>query len=105
MGAWLKESGVPIRVSVLGVALCCKVGIMEAMKQRSQELLHDISLNLAKTYHIVKIGDQASSDLQPIMDAYIATRRAIPRGEDGTRYGHAEAYKVMTLGPPFEVRF
>ena len=104
MGAWSKESGVPIRVSGLGVALCCKVGIMEAMKQRSQELLHDISLNLAKVYHITKLSDP-NTDLQPIMDAYVETRRAIPKGEDGTRYGHAEAYKVMTLGPPFEVRF
>jgi hypothetical protein len=32
------------------------------------------------------------------MKAAIHIRRAIPKDDDGTRYGHAQYYKAMTLG-------
>jgi hypothetical protein len=59
--------------------------------------LHKISLEIAvafrELYHAGK--KEAASDL---LEAYRNVRRQISKGEDGKRYGSAEAGKAMLLG-------
>ena len=72
---------------------------MHAMKQHIEQALHNSSLSLASIYHELR---NSNDDHQPQMDnimlAYTSTRRAMDKNHEGKRFGHAEAYRAMSLG-------
>jgi|TARA_R110000824_G_scaffold118170_2_gene270371 hypothetical protein len=69
------------------------------MKQHIEQALHNSSLSLASIYHELR---NSNDDHQPQMDnimlAYTSTRRAMDKNHEGKRFGHAEAYRAMSLG-------
>mgnify|MGYP003121114145 CR=1 FL=1 len=69
------------------------------MKQHIEQALHNSSLSLASIYHELRnSNDDHQNQMDGIMAAYIETRRAMDKNQDGYRFGHAEAYRAMSLG-------
>jgi len=69
------------------------------MKEHIEQALHNSSLSLASIYHELR---NSNDDHQPQMDnimlAYRATRRAMDKDYEGKTYNSREAYEAMTLG-------
>ena len=65
--------------------------------QEHIHMMHIASLDSAdlfiKTLHSNNVGTQ--DQLDNLLEAAISVRRAIPKGDDGKRYGHAEYHKAM----------
>ena len=81
------------------------------MKQHIEQALHATSISLAGIYHeLWNSNDPHQSETDNIMEAYISTRRAMEKNHEGKRFGHAEAYRAMSLGEqpnaaPESIRF
>ena len=72
---------------------------MHAMKQHIEQALHNSSLSLASIYHELRNSNDDHQDkMDNLMIAYRATRRAMDKNHGGKRFGHAEAYRAMSLG-------
>lgn len=65
--------------------------------QEHIHMMHIASLDIAdlfiQTLHSNNVGTQ--DQLDHLLEAAISVRRAIPKGDDGKRYGHAEYHKAM----------
>jgi hypothetical protein len=68
--------------------------------QEHIHMLHIASIDIADLYHQSRNSNNVGNEdqLDNLMKAAIHIRRAIPKDDDGTRYGHAQYYKAMTLG-------
>ena len=72
---------------------------MHAMKQHIEQALHNSSLSLASIYHELRnSNDDHQDQMDNIMIAYRATRRAMDKNHEGKTYNSREAYEAMTLG-------
>jgi len=56
------------------------------------ENAHELSLNLARAYAIAYADSPHSTQTAELFELYKDSRRAIPRNDDGSRFGSYDAY-------------
>ena len=85
---------------LVGALMSFTKGLTNMDDQEHIHMMHIASLDIASLYHATRNSNNVGteSQLDNLMEAAIAVRRAIPKGDDGKRYGHAEYYKAMSLG-------
>lgn len=68
--------------------------------QEHTHMLHVASIDIADLYHQSRNSNNVGTQdqLDNLMQAAIHIRKAIPKGDDGKRYGHEQYYKAMSLG-------
>ena len=76
---------------------------MTNQRHELDKLIHEHSIQLAALYHDTRqtqklTGEDFQDSMDTILESYINLRRAIPKNEDGKRFGHREAYRAMSEG-------